>query len=148
MRSFSVAILFVLLVSMGGCKSVGVTSPLTIARAYDPHDPMSAENLAQTHPEVQAACEAVGSCSYLAVECNKIDGKTFYYISVPGAHGDDDAAYASGGGDTLQKAATAFTKSLRTQRAKKAYEKDHPQKQSTVTPCDANCGNEGHDSTH
>lgn len=140
MKKRIAVIVLAVVASLGGCKSTDVKSPVATARAYNPHDPMSAENLAKDHPEVQTACEAVGSCAYLAVECNKIDGKTFWYISVPGARGDEDAGYASGGGDTLQKAATAFTKRLREVRAEKAYENDHPRKPSTVTPCDANCG--------
>lgn len=119
-----------------GCRG-GV---IPIARVYNPHDPMSAENLAKAHPALQTACESVGSCVYINVDCWKHDGKPFWYINVPGASSDDPIANAYGSGDTLDEAAVSFAKSVRTQRAEAAYKKDHPAKEFNITPCDVDCG--------
>jgi hypothetical protein len=136
MKQLLAVIVLAVVAIVCGCR--GGVSP--IARVYNPYDPMSAENLVKTHPALQDACTAIGSCAYLAVECSKIDGKSFWNISVPGASGDEDGAYVSGGGDTLEEAAKRFSASLRSRRAQEAYEQARPKKEHTIAPCDANCG--------
>ena len=99
---------------------------------------MDAQELAKTHPSILAACRAAGSCSYIVVSHDKIEGMPIFEVTLPDPDGLD---LYSGAGPTLDTAAAAFMEDMRTQKAMKAYGAGHPRPATSlgVQPCDLNC---------